>query len=250
MPDLPDSALAFVREVHGRLNATASTHGPGVPGVPLSAVEAVGAQAVRLPEPVRRDDALLAVLARRRSRYDLAPTQPDPAVLSALLRWSLGPQRTVRRAGHPDHVAAAAPTAGGLPSRGVHLVVLGEGPLERGVHRVDVTGPAPVLTPVRRGDLRAAVAAALDQPEFATRAAVVVALSARLPVGLAAYPARHYRTLHVDAGVALQNLQLLATALDLAGCPVMGYADDAWSALLALPDDEVVTVLHCLGTPA
>ena len=85
------------------------------------------------------------------------------------------------------------------------------------------------------------------QPQFAARASVFVVLAGRLDKTLVKYTERHYRTLHVDAGIAAQNLYLVSTALELAGCAVSGFYDDHIANLVGLPDDSVPLLAFALG---
>nr|WP_241728587.1 SagB family peptide dehydrogenase [Nocardioides zeae] len=213
------------------------------------------ASPVPLPEEVLPPAADLGeVLAARRSSYRYGAVPVPLPDLAALLRAALGVQRTVRLPDGRSRALSVAPSAGGLPSLTAYVVVRGPGvglpgaPVPAGVHRVDLRADEPALVPVRGGDPTPFLARALDQPELADRAGVVVALVARLDTTLDRYPARHYRTLHVDAGVALGHLYLAATALGLPGVAVMGYDDTALDALLDLPEDQFTTVLFALGS--
>jgi len=172
------------------------------------------------------------VLVRRRSSYSFGP---EPALddLATLLHHGVG----------------TAPRAGGLPSLVPFVVTRGLGWLESGVHLVDLRLPLPGLAAVRVGDPTTYLAESLDQPPFATLVPLWLALVADLDVSRSRYPARHYRTLHVDAGAALQNVLLVAAARGLPVCPVMGYDDSAWARLLDLGDHCFVTVLVAVGGP-
>lgn len=76
---------------------------------------------------------------------------------------------------------------------------------------------------------------------------MAVLVVARLDTTLTKYSIRHYRTLHIDSGIALQNLYLVATALELAGCAVTGFDDHALAQLLRLPDTMFPTALFPFG---
>jgi SagB-type dehydrogenase family enzyme len=171
-----------------------------------------------------------AVLARRRSSYSFGP-QPTLEDLATLLH----------------HGVSTSPRAGGLPSLVPYVVTRGLDALASGVHLCDIRLPAPGLAAVRLGDVSAYLAESLDQPPFATRVPLWLALVADLDVVGSRYPPRHYRTLHVDAGAALANVLLVATALGLPVCPVMGYDDSALARLLDLQDHCFVTVLVAVG---
>ncbi|MBM7517273.1 nitroreductase family protein [Nocardioides nitrophenolicus] len=222
-----DTGLALVRAVHGALNRTAV---PRTPGPGLLPPRAAG-DTHPLPASGRLDVSLADALTARRSRYAFGEEQPALADLAALLRLGVG----------------TAPRAGGLVSVLPHLVVRGAGELPAGVHRADLRLPLPSLVEVRHGDPTGYLAEALDQPPFAHRAPAWLALAIDVGGSLARYPPRHYRTLHLDAGTALQNVLLVATALGLAACPVMGYDDGAWGRLLDLPDDVLVAGVVALG---
>jgi SagB-type dehydrogenase family enzyme len=76
---------------------------------------------------------------------------------------------------------------------------------------------------------------------------VTLALVARLDTTLGRYPVRHYRTLHVDTGIAAENLYLVATALGLACCAVSGFHDTALTELLRLPSGRFPVLLFPVG---
>lgn len=219
---------ALVHAVHDALNATALRRTPDPdllpPRVPAPVTRA-------LPAPAPLGAGLLATLQGRRSRYVFGERPPPLPDLAALLHHGLG----------------TAPRAGGLPSVVASLVVRPGGELGPGVHRADLRLPLPGLAAVRTGDPTPYLAASLDQPPFATRVPLWIALGIDLGATLGRYPARHYRTLHLDAGAALQNLLLVGTALGLTTCPVMGYDDRAWARLLDLPDDILVAGLVAVG---
>ncbi|WZH51859.1 MAG: SagB family peptide dehydrogenase [Nocardioides alkalitolerans] len=250
-PDVPG-----LRALHRELNRTATGGvddprgarevlpplvGPDVPGIPV-------------PETALPGADLGEVLAARRSSYRYGAAPVPLGDLAALLRTALGVQRAVRLPDGRSRALPVAPSAGGLPSLAAYVVVRGPGvglpgtPVPAGVHRADLRADEPTLAPVRVGDPTPFLSRALDQPELAERAGVVVALVARLNTTLPRYPARHYRTLHVDAGVALGHLYLAATALGLPGVAVMGYDDTAFDALLDLPEDQFTAVLFALGS--
>lgn len=217
----------LVRAVHDALNATAVPRRPDPAALPPRG----DGSGVLLPPPVRPRADLAVVLRERRSSYTFGAGQPALDQLAGLLLEGAG----------------TAPRAGGLPSVVPHLVVRGAGELRAGVHRADLRLPLPTVATVRTGDPTRYVAGSVDQSPFATRVPVWVALAIDPGPASGRYPPRHYRTLHLDAGVVMQSLLLVATALGLHACPVMGYDDDAWSVLLDLPPDGWVAGLVALG---
>lgn len=246
-PDVPR-----LRELHGELNRTATggVDDPRGAREVMPPLVELGRSGVALPDAGLPPADLDTVLAARRSSYRYGASPLPLTDLAALLRGALGVQRTVRLPDGGSRALGVAPSAGGLPSLAAYVVARGPGDLRAGVHRADLRAGEPTLVPVRLGDPTPFLARALDQPELAERAGAVVVLVARLDTTLPRYPARHYRTLHVDAGVALGHLYLAATALGLPGVAVMGYDDTAFDALLDLPEDRFTAVLFALGSPA
>ncbi|RKT55855.1 SagB/ThcOx family dehydrogenase [Saccharothrix australiensis] len=183
---------------------------------------------IPLPPPAEPATTLVAALRSRRSRYSYGPLSRQD--LGTLLGLAVGVQRHV-----PPHVLGMNPTAGGLPSLAVHVVVDGEVfEYLREPHALCRTGTA---------DL----AGVFAQDGFAERARAAVVLTGRMGPGLAKYGPRHYRTVHLDAGVAVQNLYLVATAVGLRCCAVAGFADDAVKALVRGGEEDVPLALFVVG---
>jgi SagB-type dehydrogenase family enzyme len=183
-------------------------------------------------------------LHERRSRYDFAPLgHPD---LSSLLRWALGPGRIVTASDGSAHVLNLHPSAGGLPSITAYVVVLQHvDDIPAGVHVFDRAEHR--LVSRRRGDARQALASSLVQPEFAEQAPAVIVLVGELQAVLGKYSHRHYRTLHIDAGIAAAHLYLVATALDLACCAISGFYDDNLGEVLSLNGNQIPLLALAVG---
>lgn len=190
---------------------------------------------------------LAQVLAIRRSRYRFADLPPDAIQIAQLLRWSAGSQRTVRLPDGQPRTLSVAPSAGGLPSIRITLAVPPGSDLPAGLYRLGRAKHEVEI--LRTGDPRPAMRSVLVQPEFVRTGAVVLLLTAHLDPEVRTYPARHYRTLHVDAGIVLQNLYLVSTALGLAGCAVTGFNDGAVVRLLELSDSEFPVAAFVAGRP-
>lgn len=236
---MTEDRVRQVRAVHAHLNASDDAR-PDLAG--LQAADG----RVPLPPPATAlDTRLTDALWRRRSSYSFDRRPLDLTDLSTLLRLAAGPQRQVRLPDGAEHVVGMAPSAGGLPSIDLYAVVRAGHLVPAGVHRYDPT--AQDLQTVRTGDPDRALRSALVQSEFADRAPVVLALAARLDATLGKYPVRHYRTLHVDAGIVAQNLYLTATALDLACCAVAGFHDRALNEVLRLPGHALGLLLFPVG---
>jgi SagB-type dehydrogenase family enzyme len=180
-------------------------------------------------------------LTRRRSGYRYGPM--SLADLGTLLGWAAGPQRVVR-----GHQLTMAPSAGGLPSLDVYVIAREVSGVHAGIHHYARTNGT--LSALLHGDPSPALRSVLIQPEFADRVAAMLVVVARLDTTLVKYPVRHYRTLHVDAGILVQNLYLVSTALGLTGCAVAGYDDAAVTSLLSLDDTAFPAMLFAVGRPS
>ncbi|TFE32575.1 SagB/ThcOx family dehydrogenase [Frankia sp. B2] len=233
------TALERIRRVQQVLN------GPPTRQVMLDGLRAA---TCRIPLPAPRADLPVEfgqVLAARRSWYRFDAEAPTAENVSSLLRWAVGPQRDVRLPDGSQHRMWMAPSAGGLHSLSIYLVIARGAQLPGGVFRYDAEDHC--LQTLRSGEPTAALRSVLVQPEFAERAPMAVVVVARLDTTLVKYPARHYRTLHLDAGIAVQNIYLVAAALGLAGCAVTAFDDQALAELLRLPDTMFPTVVFPVG---
>jgi SagB-type dehydrogenase family enzyme len=210
----------------------------------LPTVPAADGTFVLPPPPPLPPMSLDAALRDRRSHYQFADI--GALQLSALLRYAAGPSRTVDGPDSSPHTFRMNPTAGGLDSIDVHLVVPRPvGGIDSGTYLFDTSQH--VLSRTACGPCVDALGSCLVQPEFARRASVVVVLAGRLDRTLVKYSERHYRTLHVDAGIATQNLYLVATALELGCCAISGFYDENISQLLGLDRNSIPLVAFAIG---
>ncbi|OQO90055.1 nitroreductase [Saccharomonospora piscinae] len=231
--DTTERALA----VHRLLNAQRP-----VPVQPLPLSRHIALPDVRPPKT-----GLVAALARRHSAYEYDDGELELPALSALLRFSMGVQRFVPAYGVEEYPLSMAPSAGGLDILRAYAVVRRVTGLDQGVYRYEPVSHE--LVQLAETDPGPQLEQVYLQEEFAWQPAVTVAVTARLDVAFDKYPLRHYRTLHVDSGVAVQNLYLVGTALGLAGCAVAGFDDAALGTLLGLPENEIPTMLFPTGRP-
>ena len=237
VPRSLESTVARVHDVHRHLVDHGTRSAP--PTVPAAAGTYVLPPPPPLP-PMRLDTAL----RDRRSHYRFADM--DALQLSTLLRSAAGPSRTVERPAGPPHTFRTNPTAGGLDSIDVHLVALRPtGEICSGTYLFDAHRHALHRTGI--GPCVDALESCLVQPQFARRAPFVAVLAGRLDRTLIKYSERHYRTLHIDAGIAAQNLYLVATALELACCAISGFYDEKISELLRLDRLSIPLLAFALG---
>lgn len=178
--------------------------------------EAVSAE-VELPDPkLDGEISLERALATRRSVRHYAPG-PLSAAEAGQLLWA------AQGITDPDG-ARTAPSAGGLHPLRAYLVAERVAALEPGIyaylparHRLRARG---------QGCRMASLAAATYGQDWIARAAAVLALTADDARTTARYGERGRRYVEIEAGNAVENAHLQATALGL-GAVVVGAFDDA-----------------------
>lgn len=195
-------------------------------------------------EPPRTD--LVKTLVKRRSWDVFAHRGLDLAALSGLLRFALGVQRFEPAYGSEHHPMGMAPSGDGLDLLRAYVLIRGTDILEPGVYRYEAI--AHELTLLTTTDPVRPLQQVYWQPEFAA-APVAIALTARMDVAYERKPLRHYRTMHVDSGIAVQNVYLIGTALGLACCAVSDFDDANLSQLLGVSESEIPMMLIPVGHP-
>ncbi|MGQ0776861.1 MAG: SagB family peptide dehydrogenase [Pseudonocardiales bacterium] len=230
--------LAVHRAVEADRRPVASTSAAAEPSGDVASGD------LALPAPAWPAASLPDILRRRRSRYAFARRPLDVEVIGSLLGGALGVSRRIPAYGDPEHPLGVAPCSGGLGAVHAYLVAARVTGIAPGVYRYRTS--THTLRPVP-GAAPEELAQAYEQPEFAERAAASLLLTVELGRAVVRYGARHYRVLHIDAGIATQNLYLVATALDLACCAVAGFTEAPLRHLAALPDTELPALLFPIG---
>ncbi|MCR3719375.1 MULTISPECIES: SagB/ThcOx family dehydrogenase [Prauserella salsuginis group] len=230
--DTVQRALAVHRLLNGQTPPSPDTL-PALRRIPLPDVE-----------PPRTD--LVKTLVKRRSWDVFAHRGLDLAALSGLLRFALGVQRFEPAYGSEHHPMGMAPSGDGLDLLRAYVLIRGTDILEPGVYRYEAI--AHELTRLTTADPVRPLQQVYWQPEFAA-APVTIALTTQMDVAFQRKPLRHYRTMHVDSGIAVQNVYLIATALGLACCAVSDFDDANLSQLLGVPESEIPTMLVPVGHP-
>ncbi len=240
---LADSPLDRAFAVHDWLNA----HGLPPVAEPESAPSERGTGTIRqLPAPSSLPSTTLqAALELRRSHYRHTRHPITLTELGNLLHHSLRIFHRERQGAGTPLPLSHAPSGGGLNPIGIHIAAQHVEDLDAGIysyHRarhelkaVEIADPAPAL---RR---------AYGQAEFVDTAPITLLITAKLQESVARYGPRHYRTLHVDTGVVIQNLYLVATVLNLGGCAVSGFRDVSAKKLLGSGSGDIVTALFPVG---
>lgn len=106
------------------------------------------------------------------------------------------------------------------------------------------------LALVRAGDFAEETYRFCLQQQIGRHAAAFVVHTADLPTEVLRCGNRAYRTMHLDAGVIGERLNLAAMRLGLGASGVGGFYDDEVTTLLGLPNEHAVVYLTVLGVPA
>ena len=141
----------------------------------------------------------------------------------------------------------AAPSAGALYPLEFVLVVGEVEGLEPGTYRYRPLEHDLVRTSGE--DLRAELAAAAWGQNWLRKAPLVLAVSAVYERTTKKYGERGKRYVHMDAGCAMENVYLQATALGLGTVTVGAFDDRKVANLLSLPTGERPLALMPMGRP-
>jgi SagB-type dehydrogenase family enzyme len=195
------------------------------------------AERLQLPQPDFGDPAdLWQCLARRRSERN---TTREPLSLEELAKILWAAQGVTARAGM--HLLRTAPSAGALYPFETYIYIDRVEGVSQGFYHFDVGEFT--LARLAEGDFNQAItAASLGQP-VVRKAAVVLIWSGMMLRCMVKYRERAVRYIGMDLGHVCQNVQLAATALGLASCPIGAFYDDELNELLDL-DGEEETVLY------
>jgi len=192
------------------------------------------------------DLSLKDALLKRRTVRSYSGEAVSIAALEALLRAAQGVTG--------EDGKRAAPSAHALCPLRLFVVAGQVDGLSPGLYAVS---PDTLDLEPRHGtDLRAALrTAAIGDPEWITDAAAIIVVAADM-VG----PSRHFadqppygtrgpRYVHLEAGAAIQNLQLQAVAEGLGTVLVGGFHDEEVAKLLGLEAPVAPLALQCVGQP-
>jgi len=202
-----------------------------------------------LPAPQPLSSALTATIMTRTSRRDLTGTALNLADIATLLAHTYG----VPNGGDGDSGEAASPTMPPrrtVPSAGARyplewfVVDRGLGGLGGGIHHYHPPSHALEVVDRRAQAADAAFAAFLDQP-FLDHAAAIFMVGAQFGRTCVKYGERGYRLILLEAGHAMQNLQLAAHAAGLGATALGGFIDDELNALVAMdgPDEGILAAV-------
>ena len=188
----------------------------------------LAAETIKLPPPATKGGmALTEALQARRTVRGFATRPLDLAQLSQLL-WEADGMSDPQ--GH-----RTSPSAGATYPIDLYVVVGERGVtnLPAGIYHYDVRAQA--LSPLVRGDFRAAVARTCLNQAWMTEAPVLVVIAGEYRRCSARYGQRGIRYTHTEAGNVSQNLFLAAESLGLGAGIVGAFEDQALAQVLKLP---------------
>ena len=175
-------------------------------------------------------------LAKRRSERH---TTDEPLSGEELAKILWAAQGITARAG--IYLLRTAPSAGALYPFETYLCVNRVEGLSPGIYHFNVAEFG--LARLKEGDFNQIItAAALGQP-VVRKAAVVIIWTAMMLRCMEKYRERAVRYIPMDLGHVCQNVQLAATALGLASCPIGAFYDDEMNELIDV-DGEEETVFY------
>lgn len=209
---------------------------------------------VELPDPQRPSLDLSDAIARRRSvrEYEDEPITVDE--LSTLLRYGCGAiGDDMIEYESVDFKSRGYPSAGGLYPIEPYVVALNADGLETGVYYYSAQDHGlRVIDEVPRDDLldRVEPFSSAWQMDYES-ASVLFAMTGLFWKNKIKYGPRGYRFALLEAGHAMQNVQLVAGALGLGTCNIGGLDEDELDPFLGVNGVDESTVYGCLiGTPA
>jgi SagB-type dehydrogenase family enzyme len=189
---------------------------------------APGAEAVKLPPPVKTGGMALAEALQVRRTVRRFASRPLDLTQIAQLLWGAGGASDPRG-------LRTAPSAGATYPLDLYLVV-GERrvkELPAGIYHYQVETHA--LTSVAPGDARAAVARASLHQSWMAEAPVMVVITGEYRRCSARYGERGVRYTYMESGNISQNLFLAAEALGLGAGIVGAFEDKALAQAVKLP---------------
>lgn len=233
----------------------------------LQRLHRASAAGVERPKLVQRGESQAEALERRYAAvggvpltYDAGDCALSEAIQDTILHRR-STRRFVRESITQDQLArilAAAyePEAIGLPPQ----PMLDRGELMTFIAIADVEGIEPgvyyfaphsrTLRLLRTGLDRDDVQYLCLGQELGGDAAATIFHTAELPRCIARLGDRAYRSLHLDAGILGERLNLAALADGLGASGIGGFFDDRVNALLGIPAEQAVIYITTIGTPA
>lgn len=242
----PDLRVAHL--LHRSVRAEASKDGPPVSRIAtmrapdLRIAPPAGLEQVTLPaEPPDALADLYDIVTARRSTPMFGPGALALDELAGVLKASFGVKGTERGYQRRDIPKRVTPSAGGLQSFDVQVLVNKVEGLAPGRYAYDPM--AHTLNLLEPGDFRSPLLEATIESGWTVHAQAVLVLTGDFPRVSWKYGTRGYRYMGLDAGVATAHVYLAATVLDLSVNAIAAFADDRMNALLRLDGRDQFTQL-------
>lgn len=207
-----------------------------------------GAKRIKLPDPedcIKSASMLVyEAIRKRRSIRDYRSNYfINIKDLSALLYLSVG--ITERRWGYPFR---AYPSAGALQPVEVYPIIWNVKDMESGIYHYEPEEHS--LELIKYGDYSKKLADACLEQDFIAEASLAFVLTVYYARTKWKYGDRAYRYVHLDAGLAAENIYIVATSLGLGTCAVGAFYDDEVNELIGIDGKNEFTVLVMpLGKP-
>lgn len=187
------------------------------------------------------------ILKLRASRRDYSYENITQETLSNILFFSYGQRDAIRAYNNDNFPLRYAPSAGGLQSNDLYVVINKVEGIEKGLYYYNFKNNSLIL--VEAGYMKNRLLECCVGQEFITDASVIIILAANLKRVKWKYSKKAYRFVHVDTGILSENIHLLATANKLRSCMIAGFNDDKINEFLMLDgENEFVSLLISIGT--
>lgn len=187
---------------------------------------------IELPEPsIENSNDITGTIAARASRRKYAGGPVSIETVSQLLWAAQGVTHQT-----DDIEMRAAPSAGATYPLELFVEIVPEGcedlatglyQYQPSAHGLEVVSESPIHERL--------VDAALNQ-QVVRNAPATLVIAAEFNRTMSQYPDHGRRYVHMEAGHAAQNVQLVCETRGLSNCPVGAFDDDALAGALSLPD--------------
>ena len=190
-----------------------------------------GAEVIPLPKPREIKEEFQKVITSRASTRRFKEEKVDVYTISDLLYYSVGVRK---REG--ELIYRMFPSAGGLAETEVYVIPF-ISDLQVGIYHYNPLCHCLEKLNGEFGTLKTNVANSVPGINVVP---LLIVLTTRYWKVLAKYGNRGARFVLIDAGIVMENLYLVATALGLGICAVGGYNDYIFNRALGLREGEVV----------
>jgi SagB-type dehydrogenase family enzyme len=185
-------------------------------------------------------ESTLSVITNRRSCRQYASICLSIEAISVLLKYSFGMI--------DGQYHRYTPSAGGLYPLELYMLATNVSGIDPGLYHYDVRHHC--LCVLEKGDFREQLEDAIFIKEAAQTASATIVLTGVFGRTKIKYGERGYRFVLIEAGHAMQNICIAATAMGLGTCPIGGFVDDHLNLLFDLDGvDEAALYAVTVGVP-